>query len=158
VLELVSQAYGPWGKVFCLGAPAIEPLVKQRMPATDVWCGEKQPRAGIWFGPDVLWDLETIAWTLQGTELHVGGAVPHMVDVPCVRHEEPFDTFVDQHFGVLYLPHPEDSAALPPGFLFGPGQEGGWLWPGITPQAFTLSTVAWHGKCVAKEEEINGLS
>ncbi|GAU07870.1 hypothetical protein [Desulfoplanes formicivorans] len=152
VIEHVPQAYGPRGKICCLGAPDLDPL-----PGRDLWSGGR-PQAGIWFDPDVAWDLETIAWTLQGARLHVGGAVPGNLDDHYVQHDDPFDVFIERDFGALYLPHPERLASPLSTPAFGPGQEGGWFWPGISLQTFTLSTVTWHGDSAAIQEEINGLS
>lgn len=158
VLEHLPETFGPLGKVCCLGRTAAASGLQTVMPGIDFWSADSVPRAGIWVDQHVTWDFETIAWTLAGTKMYVGGSIPDNLSDQFTPLEEPLESFVGRDFGTFFLPHTDQLSLLPTAPTFGPGQEGGWLWPGITPQSFTRSTVVWHEEVFDHEEKTNGLT
>jgi hypothetical protein len=158
MLEHLPETFGPLGKVCCLGRSAAASGLQAGMPEIDFWSAGSAQCAGIWIDQDVAWDFETIAWTLAGTKLYAGGSIPGNLSDHFTPLEEPFESFVGRDFGAFFLPHTRHLSPLPAVSTFGPGQEGGWLWPGITPQTFTRSTVVWHEEAFDHEETINGLT
>jgi len=158
VVECYPEKFGPLGKVCCLGRTAAASELQARMPGVDFWSPGSAQRAGIWVDENVSWDFETIAWTLAGTRLYVGGLVSDTLCDPFIPIEGSLESFVSHDFGTFFLPH-TDHLSLPPAApTFGPGQEGGWLWTGMTPQSFTRSTVVWHEEVPDHEEKTNGLT
>ncbi|WP_462324054.1 hypothetical protein [Desulfoplanes sp.] len=151
------RGHGSRGKIFCLGAPALESLAKDGSFGMDVWSPGAEQRAGVWVDPDVRsWDWETLAWTLEGTRVHVGGADPGNLPDHFTRRGASLKDFMRCDFGALYLPRTHDFSRIPLVPTFGPGQEGGWLWPGITPGTFSTTTVIWHGNDPEHDEERHG--
>jgi hypothetical protein len=158
VIERFPETFGPLGAICCLGTTCCESEWAVRIPGIYCWSSGSAQSAGIWVDQHVSWDFETIAWTLAGTSLHAGGAIPGDLSDCFTTHQEPFDSFVDRDLGIVFHPHPDQLSPFLTVPVFGPGQEGGWLWPGITPQTFTRSAVVWQEDALDHEEEANGLA
>ncbi len=157
VVEHLPERYGSQGMILGLGSPVLATRCRACLPEVDLWSAPAPQEVGIWCTSETAWDLPTIAWTLQGSVFHVGGEVPDNLPMPCTVHEESLQAFLQHDFGAFYLPNTHDPALLPAASTFGPGQEGGWLWPGITPQTCTRTTVVWHAQDTQPKEDSLGL-
>ncbi len=142
------------GRVCRLGSSSLDASLQELLPGNTLWMPGAVTRAGIWFDADRAWDRETLAWTLPDTVFSAGGDIPPDTSAPeMIPYAGTLTDFMNEGFDALYLPSPDASAGILCPRVFGPGQEGGWIWPDLAPSAFMHTTVCWERDLSAKEEK-----
>jgi len=131
------------GRVCFLGLSSLETAVRDQLPAkTILSLAASGSTAGIWFDAGFEWDTKTLAWTLPDTIFYAGGEVPDQSDLKMRTYTGSIEDFETQGFDVLYASTASLKGDCP--CIFGPGLEGGWLWPGLTPRIFMDTVIHWQ--------------
>lgn len=145
ILEMTEEMFteNRRGRVCFLGRSSLETAVRAQLPAKAILSlAASGSTAGIWFDEGVPWNTETLAWTLPDTVFYAGGKVPEQTDLKMIRYTGSSEDFGLQGFDVLYASTASLTGDSPS--IFGHGLEGGWLWPGLTPQVFMDTVVNWQ--------------
>ncbi len=134
------------GAVTVLGPKAA--LIKtdelQSASRLSFWRPRFTRAAAIWMDDESTFDLETLAFIHPDIVFSVFGAT---VELPAdnFSHEgDRFDDFIDSILDVAYLPADRMEYALNKAkVVFGPGQEGCWIWPDLHCEHFQFHSIAW---------------
>jgi hypothetical protein len=147
ILEMTGAMFAESrrGKVCFLGKSPVMAPVRNLLPERAfLGLATSGTTGGIWFDGCAQWDTQTLAWTLPDTVFCAGGDVPESMDngLKMRLHSSSEKDFWTQDFDVLYTSDPSSQGRCP--CVFGPGQEGGWFWPDLTPRIFMDTAMSWQ--------------
>ncbi len=112
-----------------------------------VWSPPPATEARVWAGPGIGWDLETMVWAHPGMRFTLWGAdedLPGAIPKAFLRGGADPEQFWSPGPAVAYAPAGMlQRWAGAPALVLGPGQEGCWVWPGLTSDWFRIRTQAW---------------
>ena len=152
---LVGRAFADTrpGRVCRLGSSSMDDSLRSLVPGNSLWMPGAGTTAGIWFAPGQTWDTQTIAWTLPDTVVSVAGDVPEDACSGAPFFSGTLSDFMAEGFDALYLPSPGQGTGSGCPRVFGPGQEGGWIWPDLAPSTFMETTVCWESEILEQEDK-----
>lgn len=140
VQELAALNHGPEGCIVTLGGVAA--LFKD-IPGP-VWAGPLKRRLGIWLEAEYPVDLSAVAFAHPDAAVTVMGGKTARPE-GFLFQDGTFDDFLAVGFHALLVPSAKVHAALERACLvLGPGQEGCWLYPGLSPDHFITRRIAWQ--------------
>lgn len=110
-----------------------------------VWRPRPLESCGVWCDGQTVWDWMALRASLPGQVIDIWGR-PERGSLPddlFVRRRGDLDKFLTHGYQVVYGPAEALPLALERAELaFGPGYEGCWLWPDITPGLFASRRLA----------------
>jgi len=134
------------GAVAVLGprAAVIKTNELQAASRISFWRPRYTRAAAIWMeGPDTF-DLEALAFIHPDIVFSVFGVEPELPAENFSYEGDGFDNFLDAIMEVAYVPAARAEQTLGRArVVFGPGQEGCWIWPDLHPEHFQYQSVAW---------------
>ncbi len=122
-------------------------LLAESRSSVRFWQPDWNGELGIWAGDSCPWDLDTLGWAHGDTQLHLWGAKGPVPGERFERRSGSFDDFLAHGYRAAFVPRDRRPAVLESvPLIMGPGLEGCWLWPGLTPGFFRSLTAAWEGR------------
>lgn len=108
------------------------------------------PDMGIWAGDGASWDLDLVAWAQSGHHAAVWNAPGELIrdGLPqgITTEEGGFEAFLSAGYRALLVSESlAEEAGNSADLVLGPGQEGCWAWPDLTPDFFLLRRLRLGG-------------
>lgn len=98
----------------------------------------------VWMEEGDLFDLEALAFAQPDLDFTVHGCVGDLPQGSFLCGTNDLEHVLANLTNVAYLPASLAKAGLDRAELvLGPGQEGCWAWPGLTPEFFQIHRIAW---------------
>ena len=146
LLDSLGKGEGRGSALFLGSGREIESLASRCASFSRVFCwrGVLPEEIGVWNDP-CCFDLDVLAWAHPQARLRVW-------EEDSTDHRDAsqrFEAFLDQGCALLCVPPDKTDAALDRAeVVLGPGGEGCWVWPDLSPDFFRSRRAAWlveHG-------------
>jgi hypothetical protein len=134
------------GAVTVLGpkAAVIKTNELQEASRISFWRPRYTRAAAIWMDDESTFDLDALAFIHPDIIFSVFGAEPALPADNFSYEGHEFESFLESIMDVAYVPAERTGKALAKAkIVFGPGQEGCWVWPDLHPEHFQFHSIAW---------------
>ena len=141
LLDSLCEGEGRGTALFLGSGREVESLAGRcaSVPGVFCWRGVPPEEIGVWNDPSCF-DLDVLAWAHPKARLRV------WEEDRADRREasQRFEAFLGQGCALLCVPSGKIEAALDRAeVVIGPGGEGCWVWPGLSPDLFRSRRTAW---------------